>query len=273
MEDDDEDEEGGGGRKRGRKALRSRYVELAAEEGESEDEDAAAERVSKRTRREEAAAFDAAYSRLRGEDAARRAREARAKTAEELAAEFERKERETGYAERDDAEAEGLLGAAGGGAMQRQAALPELRDPRLWMLKCKEGAEAEILIALLNKFVARAEAGERLGIMSAVCAAKGTIFVEAYREAQVKAAVSGISDLYSFREGAITLVPIAQMTSALRCVGAQKACALSACTCHPPASILLSTPARFRLRLHPTNLSSHSNLRAQRHGGASYLPA
>jgi hypothetical protein len=55
-----------------------------------------------------------------------------------------------------------------------------------------------ILIALLNKFVAKHEEGKQteMGIMSAVSVAKCTIFIEAFRESQVKLAVTGIQNLY-----------------------------------------------------------------------------
>jgi transcription elongation factor SPT5 len=86
------------------------------------------------------------------------------------------------------------------------------------MVKCKEGCEANILIALMNKFVVKANEGDPLAIMSASSTVPGTIFIEAYRDAQVKAAVSGIADLWGFRPGSIVLVPIPQMTAALKVV-------------------------------------------------------
>lgn len=39
-----------------------------------------------------------------------------------------------------------------------QANLPDMRDPRLWMIRCKDGAEAEIMVALVNKYIAKASA-------------------------------------------------------------------------------------------------------------------
>ena len=70
--------------------------------------------------------------------------------------------------------------------MLQQATLPDRSDPKLWMVGCKDGEEMTIMIALVNKFIARDEAGERLGITSAVCTGKGRVFVEAHREAQVR---------------------------------------------------------------------------------------
>ena len=69
------------------------------------------------------------------------------------------------------AEAEAEAEEAG---ILQHANLPDaVRDPKLWMIKCKEGFEAEILISLVNKFVIKAEVGENLGITSAVSVAKG----------------------------------------------------------------------------------------------------
>jgi hypothetical protein len=39
------------------------------------------------------------------------------------------------------------------------------------------------------------------------------IFIEAFREASVKAAVAGIADLYSWKPGAIKIVPINEASS------------------------------------------------------------
>jgi hypothetical protein len=37
-----------------------------------------------------------------------------------------------------------------------QADLPSMSDPRLWMLGCKDGAEGEIMVSILNKYIAQA---------------------------------------------------------------------------------------------------------------------
>lgn len=46
-----------------------------------------------------------------------------------------------------------------------QANLPDMRDPRLWMMRCKDGAEAEIMVALTNKFIAKASAAVGAGAL------------------------------------------------------------------------------------------------------------
>ena len=135
----------------------------------------------RRTAAEESAAARKAYERVRAEADRVRARAAAAKTAEEVAAEYERREAEGGYIdaaggeeeEVEGGEAPGTAAAGAAGGLLAQASLPSMRDPKLWMLACKEGEEAAICIALVNKAVAREAEGERLGILSAVCTAKG----------------------------------------------------------------------------------------------------
>jgi hypothetical protein len=79
------------------------------------------------------------------------------------------------------------------------------------------------VVALMNKFVALAEAGQPVDIMSAASTSKGHVLVEAFREAQVRAAVAGIPDLYGWKPDAITLVPVPQMTASLRVSSARVA--------------------------------------------------
>ncbi len=43
-----------------------------------------------------------------------------------------------------------------------QADLPSMADPRLWMLGCKDGAEAEIMVSILNKYIAQVSTKHRL---------------------------------------------------------------------------------------------------------------
>ena len=161
----------------------------------------------KRSRGEEDEATRAAYERIRAENEAVREKAAQSRTAEEIAAAFEAKEREIGYLDREEDEEEygGREGLEAGAADSRRGegdlrALPSMADPKLWMMACKEGEEAAILIAITNKYIARERAGQNLGIMSAVCTSKGRIFVECHREAIVKEAVKAIADLYSWKE-------------------------------------------------------------------------
>lgn len=197
---------GGPAKKRKRKTYVEEAAEVAGdEEDEDDDEGYAALRKAGITRDEYQAKVIEQYEK---ENRALQAKRANERTAEEIAAGIEAKYQAGGYAYGDE---EVELG----GALAAQANLPGMRDPKLWLLRCKEGSELAILIALLNKYVAKAETGEKLGIMSAATTSKGVIFVEAYRDAQVRQAVAGITDLYGWKPDAIMLVPLAQMTAAL----------------------------------------------------------
>jgi transcription elongation factor SPT5 len=195
-----------------KKAKRKTYVEEAAEvaaddEDEGEDNEYAELKAAGVTRDEYQARVMARYA---AENKAMLAKKAAEKSAEQIAEDIEAKYAGGGYVIGEGEHVGELRGS-----LAAHANLPDMRDPKLWMMRCKDGMELMVLTALLNKFVVKAEAGERLGIMSAVNTSKGVIFVEAYREAQVRQAVAGINDLWGWKPDAIKLVPVPQMTAAL----------------------------------------------------------
>lgn len=134
----------------------------------------------------------------------------------EIVADLQRREKESGYIANtyDDDVMDGAQ--AGGQVVElRQAELPTTRDPKLWHVKCKDGAEAEVLAAIANKFQQAMAAGRAPGIFSALSSRKGAIFVEAYREANVKQALEGVTNVYAWRPGGIKLVPMPDMPNVL----------------------------------------------------------
>jgi transcription elongation factor SPT5 len=197
-----------------------RYLDVAAQEVDSdEDEESDVDEDTERMRAARKGKSRDEYQeevteRIRKENEALRRKTAELTDAEaaKLAERLTEKYKSGAYQDDEEVDQDAL------GAVAEQANLPDMRDPKLWMLKCKEGQETFILIAILNKFVAKAEegSGQSMGIMSAFSTGKSVVFIEAYREAQVKQALVGIPDLYSWKEGAIKLVPIPQMTAALR---------------------------------------------------------
>jgi transcription elongation factor SPT5 len=189
-------------------------AEESEDEGEAEGEGTAAGREY----------YESAVARMRREaDEARRRRE-KEKSAQEIAAEYEARGDE--YVHGGDFSAlEDQMAGDSATARQyyQQANLPSREDPKLWLIKCKDGAETDIMIALVNKYIAVAESGQpRLAILSAVCPCKGMIFVEAYRDSQVKTAVAGISDLYSWKPGSINMVPLDEMPAVMRVTSERK---------------------------------------------------
>merc|ERR1719410_1487444 len=104
----------------------------------------------------------------------------------------------------------------------QQTLLPEVKDPNLWMVKCRIGEEKQTVLQLMRKMIAYQHEEEPLQIRSVVAPehVKGYIYVEAFKQSHVKAAIDGVSNL---RMGTYTqqMVPIKEMTDVLRVVKEQ----------------------------------------------------
>nr|AAH57529.1 Supt5h protein [Danio rerio] len=101
----------------------------------------------------------------------------------------------------------------------QQQLLPGVKDPNLWTVKCKIGEERATAISLMRKFVAYQCTDTPLQIKSVVAPehVKGYIYVEAYKQTHVKAAIEGVGNL---RMGFWNqqMVPIKEMTDVLKVV-------------------------------------------------------
>jgi transcription elongation factor SPT5 len=86
-------------------------------------------------------------------------------------------------------------------------------DPKLWLVKCKIGKERQNCLTLLQKYYYQNKS-QNLKIFSAfsIDALKGYIYIEAFKEANVREAIAGISTI---RNDSIKLVPIEEMTQVL----------------------------------------------------------
>ena len=191
-------------------------MEDAAAEGGDDDEDDEAAAAFKDLKARGMTRDDyqqEVITRIKRENEAKRERERKQKSAEEVAAELESRYKGGAYRTGGGDDDEDGAGAGGGA---NEAALPSITDPKLWQLRCKEGSEADILIALMNKFVAKKEEGAPLSIISASSTAPGIIYIEAFRESHARLAVNGIPNLWGFKPGSIILVPVPQMTAAMR---------------------------------------------------------
>lgn len=97
-----------------------------------------------------------------------------------------------------------------------------LRDPNLWMVKCRIGEEKSTCLLLMRKFLAYQNTTEALQIKSVVApeGVKGYIYIEAYKQPYVKAAIENVGNL---RMGVWKqmMVPIKEMTDVLRVVKEQ----------------------------------------------------
>lgn len=195
-------------RRAGASATRiGQYEDDAAEESDDE--------AARRDSDEEREAGTAAYKRVRAEDDAVRARRATERTAEEMAASYEQRMKETQHYDYHDY---GTSDVAEGVARGSAQMAPKNTDPRLWMVQSKPGAEMEILAAILNRAAALAASGKPLAAFSAVATADSVIFIEAYSSDDVKEALTGIADVYAWRPDAIKLLGMDEMVNAMEAV-------------------------------------------------------
>ena len=201
-------------------AKKKKYDDDIADEGQAErysDDEEEQKLLQGMTRKEYE---QKRYEAIKQEAEKMRARAAKEKTAEEQAAALEAKYRAGGYKIGAGDVEDYLEEEEGEEAGDTNA--PSITDPKLWMIRCREGSEAAVVIALMNKFVAMAEQGTPLDIMSVTSSTKSVVFVEAFREASVKVAITNIADLYGWKPGAIKVVPVEQMTSSLRVVATRE---------------------------------------------------
>lgn len=118
--------------------------------------------------------------------------------------------------------------AAGGddveaaGAVAQQALMPTVRDPKLWVVRCAEGAEREVVICLLQKCYDLAARGQPLLIKSAFAKdqLKGYLYVEAHKESHVRDAMKGLRAVFASRPP--KLVPLGEMVAAITTARAAK---------------------------------------------------
>ncbi|EFA05446.1 transcription elongation factor SPT5 [Tribolium castaneum] len=104
----------------------------------------------------------------------------------------------------------------------QQTLLPGVKDPNLWMVKCRIGEEKATALLLMRKYLAYQNTSEPLQIKSVVApeGVKGYIYIEAYKQPHVKAAIENVGNL---RMGIWKqqMVPIKEMTDVLRVVKEQ----------------------------------------------------
>ncbi|KDD73411.1 hypothetical protein H632_c2203p0, partial [Helicosporidium sp. ATCC 50920] len=102
-----------------------------------------------------------------------------------------------------------------GGAVAQQALLPTPTDPKLWVVRCAEGAERETVVCLMQKSYDLAAKNAPLLIKSALCHdhLKGYFYVEALRESHVTEALTGLRAVFHSKKP--RMVPLGEMTAAL----------------------------------------------------------
>uniref|UniRef100_A0A182U6J2 Transcription elongation factor SPT5 n=1 Tax=Anopheles melas TaxID=34690 RepID=A0A182U6J2_9DIPT len=104
----------------------------------------------------------------------------------------------------------------------QQTLLPGIKDPNLWMVKCRIGEEKATALLLMRKFLTYQNTDQPMQIKSVVApeSVKGYIYIEAYKQAHVKSAINNVGNL---RVGIWKqeMVPIKDMTDILKVVKEQ----------------------------------------------------
>jgi transcription elongation factor SPT5 len=209
----EEDAEGGAG---GRKLKRSRFIDDIAEVDDDEDEDeedgeGMDDLIDDRGEAPDAA--DLAEVRQAMRDAERRVadeEDINPEAMQRYIAERYGGARGAAYTAGDD----GGDGAAGG-AVAQQALMPTARDANLWVVRCVDGAEREIVCCLLQKCYDYAARGQPLLIKAAFAkdALKGYLYVEAFKESHVREALKGMRSIFHSKPP--RLVPLGEMVGAI----------------------------------------------------------
>ncbi|XP_073975889.1 transcription elongation factor subunit Spt5 [Rhodnius prolixus] len=100
--------------------------------------------------------------------------------------------------------------------------LPSVKDPNLWMVRCRHGEEKATTLLLMRKFITYQFSENPLQIKSVIApeGVRGYIYIEAYKHAHIKQAIENVGNLRmgSWKQ---QMVPIKEMTDVLRVVKVQ----------------------------------------------------
>ena len=107
---------------------------------------------------------------------------------------------------------------AGTGAIVPQRLLmPGTEDPRIWRLKCRGKKEKEIISSIMERVATRANSRDPIQILTAFAregVMEGNLYIEAWREQDIIAAVDGVSHVFMGTKP--TLIPLEEMPDLLR---------------------------------------------------------
>lgn len=100
----------------------------------------------------------------------------------------------------------------------RRYLLPSVSDPSIWAVKCKPGKEKELIFAITKRREERANTRAPIPIICAFerAAMPGYVYIEAPKQADVFAALDGVSNIYPRTK--ILLVPIKERPDLLRVI-------------------------------------------------------
>ncbi|KAF2102530.1 transcription initiation protein spt5 [Rhizodiscina lignyota] len=210
-EDDEEEEVSGRPRKRRRRDRRMQFIDAEAEVDDEEEEEEEGDEDD--LAGDEAHPDDLADLPAGAETDDRRHRELDRQR--ELAASMDAEKQAEALRERYGRQ---RRAAADVSLQPWQTFLPEAdKDPKIWVVRCKQGKEREIVLTLMKKLDDAKRAGKPLGVTSAFTregTTSGYIYVEAWNQMAVERATEDVQNLYP--RSKITLIPVSEMPDLLR---------------------------------------------------------
>jgi transcription elongation factor SPT5 len=104
--------------------------------------------------------------------------------------------------------------------LYKEIHLPSVKDPSLWLVKCKKGMEKLASLSLMQKSFVKFQEKDPLLILSVTSLSylHGYIYVEAFKEAHVRQAISGLHCLGN----KLSLVPVKEMADIYTLAKAKK---------------------------------------------------
>jgi len=98
--------------------------------------------------------------------------------------------------------------------MPQRLLIPSVNDPKLWLAKCKQGKERDIVISLMRKCFDIEFSESPLQILSAFAreSLNGYIYIEAEKQAHVQHAIDKLNGVYG---QTLKLVPVNEMVDCL----------------------------------------------------------
>ncbi|XP_055858947.1 transcription elongation factor SPT5 [Episyrphus balteatus] len=104
----------------------------------------------------------------------------------------------------------------------QQTLLPGIKDPNLWMVKCRIGEEKATALLLMRKYLTYLNTDSPMQIKAVVApeGVKGYIYIESYKQTHVKSAIENVGNL-RVGKWKQEMVPIKEMTDVLKVVKEQ----------------------------------------------------
>ncbi|EOO00808.1 putative transcription initiation protein spt5 protein [Phaeoacremonium minimum UCRPA7] len=215
-DDDDDDDVQGGHRRKRRRDRRNAFFDIEAEvddEDEGEDDEKDGEEIEDFI--DNAHPDDLAETGRINDDRYHRELDRRKEMEDSVDAEQLAENLRQRYGNRRPAR-----GFGDSAVVPKRLLLPDVMDPSIWAVRCKEGKEREVVFSIMKKIEERMNTKDELAITSAFerggpqSVMKGYIYVEAQRQTDILLALDGMLNVYPRTK--MLLVDIKDMPDLLR---------------------------------------------------------